>query len=294
MWLAWIGINWLTGKARGVRCLRATDHVWCFHRRGRALWSVSALPTSSCSTSRCCCYWASSRCQRARCLRCNSLVRPGDGRQSVCVCLSCCRSRRCSPLPHRADADELTVVRSSIPANRSASSSLPPDADGQPQDTEQWLQSYFQQAGSDKRSEDYWSVQTFDGRPTIRLSPSLGEVTIPLGSIDEPYEGSNVQRAIESAMSPSSGATRPCVSSSPATATLTARLWPQSRPPPPRVFRSTWCPCSGWGQGRSHGRGGACQSRGRKGQTIKVSVELRSADRVPGQLLLNTMTSGLI
>ena len=97
--------------------------------------------------------------------------------------------------------DELTVV-SLIDTSESVRKfyTPPPGPDGQPQDYEQWLASYFAQAGNDKRGEDYWSVQTFDGRPTIRLSPSLGEVTIPVGSVDQPYEGSNVQRAIESAM----------------------------------------------------------------------------------------------
>ncbi|MGB1125380.1 MAG: VWA domain-containing protein [Phycisphaeraceae bacterium] len=183
--------------------------------------------------------------------------------------------------------DELTVV-ALIDTSESIRKffSPPPDADGQPQDTEQWLQSYFQQAGSDKRSEDYWSVQTFDGRPTIRLSPSLGEVTIPLGSIDEPYEGSNVQRAIESAMAAKQrgdSALRIVLASD---GNLDGEVMAAVQAAAAAGVQIDVVPLQYKVKGEVMVEAVRANPEARKGQTIKVSVELRSADRVPGQLLL--------
>lgn len=97
--------------------------------------------------------------------------------------------------------DELTVV-SLIDTSKSVRMFYTPplSADGNPQDYEQWLADYLQKAGKDKPGDDYWSVLRFDGRPTVSLSPSLGEVTLPMAGSGKPYDGSDVKRAIDTAM----------------------------------------------------------------------------------------------
>jgi uncharacterized membrane protein len=183
--------------------------------------------------------------------------------------------------------DELTVV-SLIDTSESVRKFFtpPPGADGQAQDYEQWLGSYFSQAGGDKRGEDYWSVQTFDGRPTIRLSPSLGEVTIPVGSIDQPYEGSNVQRAIESAMAAKQrgdSALRIVLVSD---GNLDGEVMAAVQAAAAAGVQIDVVPLQYKVKGEVMVEAVRANPEARKGQTVKVSVELRSADRVPGKLML--------
>ncbi|MEO0475055.1 MAG: VWA domain-containing protein [Planctomycetota bacterium] len=183
--------------------------------------------------------------------------------------------------------DELTVV-SLIDTSESVRKFFTPptDATGQPQDLEPWLASYFEQAGSDKRTEDYWSVQTFDGRPTIRLSPSLGEVTIPLGATDQPYEGSNVQRAIESAMAAKQrgdSALRIVLVSD---GNLDGEVMAAVQAAAAAGVQIDVVPLQYQVKGEVMVEAVRANPEARKGQTVKVAVELRSADRVPGQLML--------
>ena len=97
--------------------------------------------------------------------------------------------------------DELTVV-ALIDTSESVRRFVkpPPTADGQPQSYEQWLKSYFGQSESGRRDEDPWGVQGFDGRVTVRSRPSPGTIGLPDGTVEQPYDGTNAQRAIESGM----------------------------------------------------------------------------------------------
>lgn len=100
--------------------------------------------------------------------------------------------------------DELTVV-ALIDTSESVRRFARPPADaldesGQPLSTEQWVKRYLLQAAAGNRQGDAFGVQVFDGRPTVRSRPSLGDPAIPDGVVDQPYEGTNAQRAIESGM----------------------------------------------------------------------------------------------
>ncbi|MFN3166612.1 MAG: VWA domain-containing protein [Phycisphaeraceae bacterium] len=183
--------------------------------------------------------------------------------------------------------DELTVV-SLIDTSESVRRfySPPPDADGNPQDYEQWLASYFKQAGSDKRDEDYWSVQTFDGRPTVLLSPSLGEVALPVGVIDQPYDGSNLQRAINSAMATNQqedAALRIVVASD---GNVDGEVMQAVQAAAAAGVQIDVLPLQYKVQGEVMVEAVRATPEAREGQTIKVSVELRSADKVAGELML--------
>jgi len=183
--------------------------------------------------------------------------------------------------------DELTVV-SLIDTSESVRRFFrpPAGADGQVQDYEQWLASYFAKAGGDKRKEDYWSVQTFDARPTIRLSPSLGSVTIPLGVIDEPFEGSNVQRAIESAMAAKQrgdSALRIVLVSD---GNLDGEVMAAVQAAAAAGVQIDVVPLTYRVKGEVMVEAVRATTEAREGQTVKVSVELRAADKVAGQLQL--------
>jgi uncharacterized membrane protein len=183
--------------------------------------------------------------------------------------------------------DELTVV-SLIDSSDSIRKffTAPPDADGQPQDYEQWLRSYFKQAGSDKRSQDYWSAQTFDGRPTVRLSPSLGEITLPDSSFADAYEGSNGQRAIESGMAAKQQADSALRMVLVSDGNLDGEVMSAVQAAAAAGVQIDVLPLQYKVKGEVMVEAVRANPEARKGQTIKVSVELRSADRVPGQLLL--------
>lgn len=183
--------------------------------------------------------------------------------------------------------DELTVV-SLIDTSESVRRFFtpPPSSDGQTQDYEQWLASYFSQAGQDKRSEDYWAVQTFDGRPTIRLSPSLGDVTLPLGTVNEPYEGSNVQRAIESAMAAKQrgdSALRIVLVSD---GNLDGEVMSAVQAAAAAGVQIDVVPLTYQVKGEVMVEAVRATTEAREGQTVKVSVELRSAGKVAGQIQL--------
>lgn len=164
--------------------------------------------------------------------------------------------------------------------------SPPPGAGGQAQDYEQWLASYFQQAGDDKGTEDRWSVQTFDGKTTIRLSPSLGDVTIPLGVVGDPYDGSNVQRAIESAMAAKQqgdSALRIVLASD---GNLDGEVMAAVQAAAAAGVQIDVLPLDYEVKGEVMVEAVRATTQAREGQTVKVSVELRAADRVGGQLQL--------
>ena len=95
--------------------------------------------------------------------------------------------------------DELTVV-ALIDTSESVKrfASVPTAPDGQQLSYEQWLRGYFEQAGEGRRDNDAWGVQAFDGRPTVRSRPSPGAIKLPDGTVEQPYDGTNAQRALES------------------------------------------------------------------------------------------------
>lgn len=183
--------------------------------------------------------------------------------------------------------DELTVV-SLIDTSESVRRFFSPPASeaGDAQDYEQWLGRYFRQAGSDKRSEDYWSVQTFDGRPTIRLSPSPGEVTIPLGTDTAPYEGSNAQRAIESAMAAKQSGDSALRLVLVSDGNLDGEVMSAVQAAAAAGVQIDVVPLDYQVQGEVMVEAVRATPEAREGQTVKVSVELRSADKVAGQLQL--------
>lgn len=183
--------------------------------------------------------------------------------------------------------DELTVV-SLIDTSESIRKfySPPPGPDGEPQDYEQWLANYFKAAGVDKRSEDAWSVQTFDGRPSVRLSPSLGEVTLPDASIETPYDGSNGQRAIESGMAAKQQADSALRMVLASDGNLDGEVMAAVQAAAAAGVKIDVLPLQYKVKGEVMVEAVRANPEARKGQTIKVSVELRSADRVPGQLML--------
>jgi len=103
--------------------------------------------------------------------------------------------------------DELTVVAlidTSDSIKRFARPPGPPenalDESGQPLTTEQWVRRYLLQAAQGGQQGDAFGVQVFDGRPTVRSRPSLGDPAMPDGVVEQPYDGTNAQRAIESGM----------------------------------------------------------------------------------------------
>lgn len=183
--------------------------------------------------------------------------------------------------------DELTVV-SLIDTSESVRKFFtpPPGPDGETQDYEQWLQSYFEQAGGDKRSEDYWAAQTFDGRPTVRLSPSLGDVALPDGSYELPYDGSNGQRAIESGMAAKQQADSALRMVLVSDGNLDGEVMAAVQAATAAGVQIDVLPLQYQVKGEVMVEAVRANPSARKGQTIKVSVELRSSDRVPGQLLL--------
>lgn len=183
--------------------------------------------------------------------------------------------------------DELTVV-SLIDTSDSVRKFFtpPPGPDGQPQDYEQWLQSFFAQAGGDKRSEDYWSAQTFDGRPSVRLSPSLGDVTLPDGTVEAPYDGSNGQRAIESGMAAKQQADSALRMVLVSDGNLDGEVMAAVQAAAAAGVQIDVLPLQYKVKGEVMVEAVRANPEARKGQTVKVSVELRSADRVPGQLML--------
>ncbi|MEM1354230.1 MAG: VWA domain-containing protein [Planctomycetota bacterium] len=97
--------------------------------------------------------------------------------------------------------DELTVV-ALIDTSESVRRFVkpPPTEEGLDQGYEQWLRSYFGSSESGRRDDDPWGVQAFDGRVTVRSRPSPGTIGLPDGTVEQPYDGSNAQRAIESGM----------------------------------------------------------------------------------------------
>jgi|GEM_PF-78401 len=183
--------------------------------------------------------------------------------------------------------DELTVV-SLIDTSESVSKFFtpPPGPNGEPQDYEQWLRSYFQQAGGDKRSDDYWSAQTFDGRPTVRLSPSLGDVMLPDGTVEAPYDGSNGQRAIESGMAAKQQADSALRMVLVSDGNIDGEVMAAVQAAAAAGVQIDVLPLQYKVKGEVMVEAVRATPEARKGQTVKVSVELRSADRVPGQLLL--------
>ncbi|MBX2853039.1 MAG: VWA domain-containing protein [Phycisphaeraceae bacterium] len=291
MWLAWIGLAWATGKvenptmplpqlitlgalaavAAGLWFAFGLTDKLTFDRPSLLLLALIALPIFALGA------WSLQQLGPARRWASVGL------RVFVLLLITVMLAGFRSVQTH----DELTVV-SLIDTSDSVRKFFTPPLgpDGQPQDYEQWLASYFQQAGGDKRSEDYWSVQTFDGRPTIRLSPSLGEVTIPLGSIDQPYEGSNVQRAIESAMAAKQrgdSALRIVLVSD---GNLDGEVMAAVQAAAAAGVQIDVVPLQYKVKGEVMVEAVRANPEARKGQTVKVSVELRSADRVPGQLKL--------
>ncbi|MEM6258412.1 MAG: VWA domain-containing protein [Planctomycetota bacterium] len=183
--------------------------------------------------------------------------------------------------------DELTVV-TLLDFSESVDKFFtpPPGPDGEPQDYEQWLRSYFGEAGSDKRPDDYWSVQTFDGRPSVRLSPSLGDITLPDGTYEAPYEGSNGQRAIESGMAAKQQADSALRMVLASDGNLDGEVMAAVQAAAAAGVRIDVLPLEYKVQGEVMVEAVRAPAEARKGQTVKVSVELRSADRVPGQLML--------
>lgn len=183
--------------------------------------------------------------------------------------------------------DELTVV-SLIDTSESVRKFFtpPPGPDGLAQDYEQWLSNYFQQAGGDKRSDDYWSAQTFDGRPTVRLSPSLGDVTLPDAAVEAPYEGSNGQRAIESGMAAKQQADAALRMVLVSDGNLDGEVMASVHAAAAAGVQIDVLPLNYKVKGEVMVEAVRANPEARKGQTVKVSVELRSADRVPGQLML--------
>lgn len=183
--------------------------------------------------------------------------------------------------------DELTVV-SLIDTSESVRRFFtpPPGPDGQPQDYEQWLSNYFEQAGGDKRSDDYWSAQTFDGRPSVRLSPSLGQVALPDAAIEAPYDGSNGQRAIESGMAAKQQADSALRMVLASDGNLDGEVMAAVQAAAAAGVQIDVLPLQYKVKGEVMVEAVRANPEARKGQTVKVSVELRSADRVPGQLML--------
>jgi uncharacterized membrane protein len=183
--------------------------------------------------------------------------------------------------------DELTVV-SLIDTSESVRRFFqpPPGPDGQTQDYEQWLANYFEQAGGDKQSNDYWSAQTFDGRPTVRLSPSLGEVTLPDAAVEAPYEGSNGQRAIESGMAAKQQADSALRMVLASDGNLDGEVMAAVQAAAAAGVQIDVLPLQYQVKGEVMVEAVRANPEARKGQTVKVSVELRSADRVPGKLML--------
>ncbi len=183
--------------------------------------------------------------------------------------------------------DELTVV-SLIDTSESVRRFFkpPPDADGNPQDYEQWLAAYLQSAGGDKRNDDYWSAQTFDGRPTVRLSPSLGEVTLPLGADDDPYDGSNGQRAIESGMAAKQQADSALRMVLASDGNLDGEVLAAVQAAAAAGVQIDVLPLQYKVKGEVMIEAVRAPHEARDGQPVKVSVELRAADRVAGQLQL--------
>lgn len=183
--------------------------------------------------------------------------------------------------------DELTVV-SLIDTSESVKRFYQPPADseGQAQDYDQWLASYFNEAGSDKRSEDYWSAQTFDGRPTILLSPSLGDVTLPVGAIDQPYDGSNGERAFESGMAAAKHAESALRMVLVSDGNLDGDVWSAVRAAAAAGVQIDVLPLMYKVDGEVMVHAVRAPTDAREGQTVKVSVELRAAGKVAGQLLL--------
>lgn len=164
--------------------------------------------------------------------------------------------------------------------------SPPPTAEGQPQDYEQYLSGYFKRAGSDKGKEDRFGVMTFDGRPTPRLSPSLGEITIPLGAIDEPYEGSNVQRAIEAAMAAKQSGDSALRLVLVSDGNFSGEVMAAVQAAAAAGVQIDVMPLKYKVRGEVMVQAVRATPEAREGQTVKVSVELRSADKVSGQLQL--------
>ena len=183
--------------------------------------------------------------------------------------------------------DELTVV-SLIDTSPSVRRFFkpPPTAAGDPQDFEQFMSSFFQQAGADKDNDDRWGVITFDGRPTIRLSPSLGEVTIPLGSVSDPYEGSNAQRAIEAAMAAKQSGDSALRIVLVSDGNLDGELMSAVQAAAAAGVQIDVVPLAYQVEGEVMVEAVRATPEAREGQTVKVSVELRSADKVAGQLQL--------
>ena len=183
--------------------------------------------------------------------------------------------------------DELTVV-SLIDTSDSVRKFFtpPPGPDGEPQDYEQWLASFFEQASGDKRSGDYWSVQTFDGRPSVRLSPSLGDVALPDAGVEAPYDGSNGQRAIESGMAAKQQADSALRMTLVSDGNLDGEVMAAVQAAAAAGVQIDVLPLQYQVKGEVMVEAVRANPTARKGQTVKVSVELRSSDRVPGFLLL--------
>ncbi|XAM01038.1 VWA domain-containing protein [Phycisphaeraceae bacterium D3-23] len=74
------------------------------------------------------------------------------------------------------------------------------DESGQPLTVRDWAQRHILAAAQGGRQGDAFGAQVFDGRPTVIGAPSRGAPSFPDAVVEQPYEGTNAQRAIESGM----------------------------------------------------------------------------------------------
>lgn len=74
------------------------------------------------------------------------------------------------------------------------------DAAGQPLTIRSWTEQHVLAAAQGGRVGDAFGVQVFDGRPTVIRRPALGAPEFPDTVVEQPYDGTNAQRAIESGM----------------------------------------------------------------------------------------------
>lgn len=291
MWLAWVGLRWLTGKGEkatfpkpqlitlGVFVAVAVG-IWfafsltdklTFDRPSLLLLALISLPIFALGA------WSLQQLGPARRWASVGL------RVFVLLLITTMLAGFRTVQTH----DELTVV-SLIDTSESVRKFFTPPSgpDGQQQDYEQWLASFFEQAGDDKRSDDYWSAQTFDGRPSIRLSPSLGGVTLPDGTFEDRYDGSNGQRAIESGMAAKQQADSALRMVLVSDGNLDGEVMAAVQAAAAAKVQIDVLPLQYQVKGEVMVEAVRANPSARKGQTVKVSVELRSSDRVPGQLLL--------
>ncbi|MFK7788439.1 MAG: VWA domain-containing protein [Phycisphaeraceae bacterium] len=291
MWLAWVGIGYLTGKGEKIALPTSQLITLCvFILLAAAIWFAFGL-TDKLMFDRPMLLLLGLIAIPIFMLGMWSLQQLGPARRWTSVGLRVfvllLITTMLAGFRTVQTHDELTVV-SLIDTSDSVRKFFtpPPGPDGEPQDFEQWLASYFQQAGGDKRAQDAWSVQTFDGRPSVRLSPSLGDVTLPDGTYEAPYDGSNGQRAIESGMAAKQQADSALRMVLASDGNLDGEVMAAVQAAAAAGVQIDVLPLQYKVKGEVMVEAVRANPTARKGQTVKVSVELRSADRVPGQLLL--------